>query len=482
MNRLAILAALLTAAASVPAQAPAGQSVAVGTVFDSIRLRPLAGARVRMDSSPLFTITDAEGHFRLEGIPAGPHYLRVEAPVVDTLGLALRSKIATYAEVETKLVELATPSQESLVNVSCPAVWRARGPTMLIGRIREADTGAPAVGAKVSLVWYEIVTVGGLKKTPRVREAVVGPDGVYRICGLPTELQGKAQVIRGGVTSGDVPIDFGQDLVALRSLSIAQAGTIVAQESERETDAAGKPVEKAPPPRMYGSAKLTGRVLNKANLPIEGAHVQLDGANRATLTRHNGEFTLDSLPAGTQTVSVRKLGYALTEKAVDLASRDATQVTVSMDDFVPVLETVRVNAQRESALDAVGYSGRKRGSGGWFMDGPELTNRTMSKFSDVLRMAPGISIQRQGDKQFITDSKDPVNGCVNIWIDGTQWQQLEAGDVDDFLPPGDVGALEVYSNGSTPAQFEGIARGSCSTVVVWTSRRLDRDKERNRKP
>ena len=477
MRRFPILAALVAAASGLTAQVLPGQSAAVGTVFDSIRLRPLAGARIRLDSSGLFAVADADGRFRLEGISAGPHYLRVEHPLVDSLGLAIRTPVAPFGAVETKIVEIATPSQETMVNTSCSSVWRSRGPTMLTGRIREADTGAPAIGAKVSLVWYEIATVGGIRKTPRVREAPVGPDGVYRICGLPAELEGKAQVIRGGVTSGDVPIIFGQDLVGLRSLSIAQAGTVITEETAPQTDSVGKPAAQAPPPRMYGTAKLTGRVLNKASAPIEGAHVQLDGANRATLTRANGEFTLDSLPAGTQTVSARKLGFALTETAVDLSSRDVTRVTVLMDDFVPVLETVRVTASRERALDDVGFAGRKRSSGGWFMDGQEVTNRTMSKFSDVLRSAPGISIQRSGDKQYITSSRDPVNGCVKIWIDGNQWQQLEAGDVDDFLRPGEVGAIEVYSNSTTPAQFEGASRGSCSTIVVWTSRRLDRNKK-----
>ena len=95
----------------------------------------------------------------------------------------------------------------------CGAAWRARGPTALMGRVRDAESGNPAVGAKVSLVWYEIdVASGPIRRSPRVREATVGPDGIYRICGLPAELKGRAQVIRGGLTSGDVPVTFGADV------------------------------------------------------------------------------------------------------------------------------------------------------------------------------------------------------------------------------------------------------------------------------
>lgn len=481
MSRIPAIAALvLAAAAPLSAQTPAGQSVAVGTVFDSVRLRPLSGARIRLDSTTLFTVTDADGRFRLEGIPAGRHQLRVEHPLVDTLGIALRSPMANFGDLETKVIELATPSQESMVAVSCAPAFRSRGPAVLTGRIREADSGAPAVGAKVSLVWYEIATMGGVRKVPRVREVPVGPDGIYRICGLPAELEGKAQVIRGGVTSGDVPIAFGQDLVALRSMSVAQAGTVSIEPTGPGLDTTGAapttPAGQQAPPRLLGGARLTGRVVNKANQPIDGARVQLDGASRVVITRANGEFVLDSVPAGTQTVSVRKLGFAVTELAVDLSSREPSRVTLSMEDFVPVLETVRVSAGRERALDDVGYAHRKRVGTGFFMDGEEVTNRTMSKFSDVLRSAPGINVQRKGDRQFITNSRDPVNGCVKIWIDGVEWVQYEAGDVDDYLRPGEVGALEVYSSSTTPAEYQGTGRGSCSTVVVWTARRLDRKK------
>jgi hypothetical protein len=476
VSRTSFLAALAAAAiVGLPTQS-AGQSVAVGTVFDSVRLRPLVGARVRLDSSALVAVVDADGRFRLEGIPAGSHQLRVEHPVIDTLGISVRSRMVAFTESETRVFELATPSQESLVSVMCAPAWRARGPAVLVGRVREADSGAPARGAKISLVWFEISTVGGLRKEPRVRETPVGLDGIYRICGLPAELDGKAQVIRGGVTSGDVPISFGQDLVGLRSLSVAQAGTVITEAPAPTTDSAGNPTPQAPPPKIFGAAKLTGRVVNKALQPIEGAHVQLDGANRATLSRANGEFTLDSLPAGTQTVSVRKLGHALTEVAVDLSSREASRVTVAMDDFVPLLETVRVSAARTQALDDVGFSRRKRIGNGFFMDGEEVTSRQMSRFSDVVRNAPGILIQRRGDKQYITTVRDPVNGCVTIWIDGAQWQQLEPGDIDDFIRPGEVGAIEVYSPTTTPSEYSGPARGSCTTVVVWTARRLDRKK------
>jgi len=435
-------------------------------------MRPLVNARVRVDTSALTATTDSSGRFRLDGIPPGPHALRVEHPLVDTLGVVLGSPPEAYAAGETKAEDLATPAPETLIELLCSAAWRARGPAAIMGRVYEADTGTPATGAKVSLVWYEIDIKGGVRRVPRVREAIVGPGGIYRICGLPAQLDGRAQVLRGTMTSGDIPINFGQDMLALRSMSIAAPGAVAAAPvtGAPSTDSSTR----APAAPALGRARLTGRVLNKAGRPLPGARVQLEGTARAATTRANGDFTLDSLPSGTQTVTVRLLGYAPVEQAVDLAAREPASVTVMLDNFVPVLETVRVNAQRERALDDVGFARRKRTGGGWYMDGDAIKQRNAQNFSDVLRGAPGIRVSQSMNRQVIENSRDPMNGCVSIWIDGTQWQQMEPGDVDDFVKPYELAALEVYSATTTPAEYQPAGRSSCSTIVAWTIRRLDR--------
>ena len=50
---------------------------------------------------------------------------------------------------------IAVPSREFLVDLFCPAARRALGPGALVGRVREPDSDVAAVGARVSLVWYD---------------------------------------------------------------------------------------------------------------------------------------------------------------------------------------------------------------------------------------------------------------------------------------------------------------------------------------
>jgi len=471
VRRITCLAAALSALAAPPVSTPAGAqdapapASAVGVVFDSIRVRPLAGARVRVDTTSLHAITDADGRFMIQGIPAGPHELRVEHPVLDSLGIDLRTPVLMFAAGSTTLHELGTPSAERILEMVCTPAWRARGPAALVGRVREADTGLPAAGAKVSLLWYEVSLATQLRRAPRVREVTVGPDGVYRICGLPEGLEGKVQVTRGTLSGGDVAVAFGEELLAARSMTIAAPGAVVAV-SRPDSLRAG-------PAEVLGTARLTGRVLNKLGAPLVNARVQVEGTTRATATRSNGEFTLDSLPPGTQSVAVRLLGYGPVETAVELSSQVARSVTITLEEFVPVLETVRVSAQRERALEDIGFTRRKRSGLGFYLDGDAIRNRNAQYFSDVMRSVPQIRVASgaQG-RQMIQNARDPMGGCVSVWLDGTMWQQMEPGDIDDFVKPHEVGAIEVYSPTNTPAEFQG--RGGCVTIVAWTHRKLER--------
>jgi hypothetical protein len=441
---------------------PAGTSAAaVGVVFDSLRGRPLAGATIRVDSSDQITRADQDGRFRIEGIAPGGHILHVEHPLLDTIGLSLHSPRYAFAAGATVGLELVIPGQEAFVQYVCSSAWRNRGPAVLMGRVRDADTGVPATGAKVSLVWYEIQVTNAVRRSPRVREAQVGADGTYRICGLPAQLEGKVQVLRGDQTSGEIQIDFGDDVVYLRSMGLASQ-VAVAGDTTR-----------AP---ALGTARVTGRVVSNSGLPLPNARVQLEGTTRAATTRPNGDFVLDSLPSGTQSLSVRLLGYAPVEQAVDLVSSQSASVTIKLTEFVPVLEAVRVSAARERGLESIGFTRRRRAGQGYYMDDKDI-NENSTFFSDVLRTAPGIRVVPSGPNRQVITSTRGTNSCTTVWVDGTMWQSMQPGDIDDFVRPHELAAIEVYSPSTTPAEFQSQG-GNCATIVAWTYRKLDRERKR----
>ena len=466
---IAALGAVIASAQTPAPASPAGVASVRGIVTDSLHEIPLRGALVRVENTTRESVTDSLGRYRIDSVSAGQHRLLVIHPLLDTLGISLVTQPMSFAAGDDKEIFLSVPGNETLVSLLCTAARRALGPAALVGFVRDADTEAAAQGAKVSLLWYESDPLG-FKKTPRVREQQIGADGRYRICGLPETMNGKLQVFRGGVQTGEVPVELGgtsgSNLLAMRSMSISSTSQVVASAS---TDTGAKTTI------VRGRSRVTGKILNKYGQPIVGARVELQNTGAATKTRANGDFTLDSLPSGTQTLEIRQLGFAPTEVAVELSAANPQNVTVKMTDYVPVLSEMRVTANREHGLSDVGFADRKKSGMGYYLDADQLKTRQTVQFSDMLRTVPGVRVQPGGNgTNVITSSRNPTGGCVTFYVDGAPWQQMTPGDLDTYVRPEEVAALEVYNGSTTPAQFQQPGLTGCTTVVIWTERRINR--------
>jgi hypothetical protein len=458
-----------------PAAAPAaaGLSSVKGFLLDSIHNTALAKALVVIEGANRSGTTDADGHFRVDSIPPGPHRVTVLHPVLDTLGVLMRSPEMTFAAGEVKELDLSIPSPERLANIFCTSAQRSRGPAMMVGFVRDPDSNGPAIGAKVQLVFYENDVIG--RKQLRTREAVVDSTGGYKICGIPGDMSGQVQVFRNGISSGEVPAEVTNGFLALRGFTIvSQHQTVVEVKGD---SGRVKRIAK-------GSARVTGRVMDKKGQPLRDARITLQGGGTVTLSKANGEFTLDSLPSGTQAIEVRKLGYSVTEVPVELSSNNTTPATVTMSDAVPMLQTMRIEAAQDKALSDLGYLQRKQTGMGRFYDGKQINHESMS-FSDVMRIDPGLRISPTGDGRtyVITDARNASGGCVNVYVDGTYWEPMTPGDIDSYVRPNEMVAVEVYHGNETPPQFTKPGQSSCATIVVWTlARARPREAPAKRRP
>ena len=444
-----------------------------GVAVDSIHGTPLVNAVIQISGTDRVGITDSLGRFLIDSIKPGSYKVDVDHPIIDTLGIMLSTAPMTFAANEVTRVVIAVPSQEFLANRFCTPARRALGPGVLAGRVREPDSEVAAVGARVSLVWYDPdpPAIAGapvkIKKAPRVREATVGEDGTYRLCGLPEKYEGKLQAQRkDGGTTAEVSIVQEDGLLALRSMSVAPLAVATT------TDSTGKSAPRA----LKGSARVIGRVINKQGAPLGNARVTLNGTDASTVTRASGDFVLDSLPAGTQAITVRHLGYAPTEQTVELSSRTPARVTVQMGPYVPELTPVEVVSRMDQGLERVGWTQRKKGAaGGTFMGPDQIEARKAVQFTDLLTTTPGIRVNGTMGRMYIETTRNAGRaGCVNIYVDGSRWQQIEAGDLDAFLRPQEVAAIEVYPSGTAmPVEFQSTG-GDCAAVVVWTKLNVNR--------
>jgi hypothetical protein len=442
-----------------------------GVAYDSVHSEPLIGAFLGVEGSTRMGMTDSVGQFLVDSIPPGSHRVLVDHPILDTLGISLATPPMDFAANTVTRTLINLPGPETLIGLFCPAARRALGPGAIVGRVREPDSDVAAVGARVSFVWYDPDPPGlpaGIKPTkrpPRVRETVVAADGTYRLCGLPGTFEGKLQAQRkdGGATA-EVTLSQSEGLLTLRSMSVAPLPVVATRDT-----AGGKPV-----PVTRGAARVLGKVVNKNGAPVANARVSLMGSSAATLTRANGDFVLDSLPAGTQALVVRQLGYRPTEVPVELSARAPQRVTVRLGEFVPELSPVEVVSRRDEGLRSVGFLDRKRSSaGGRFLDGDEIARRSPTQFTDIMRTMPGIRVSTDNNNQaqLVATRSAQGSGCVTVFVDGAKWQQLQPGDLDSFVQPNEVAAVEVYNGTSMPAQFSTPGE-DCAAVVVWTKTRV----------
>ncbi len=288
-------------------------------------------------------------------------------------------------------------------------------------------------------------------------------------------MTGKVQVFRNGVSSGEVPIEVSKG-IALRAFSI-----VAQHQSIAEVKGDSGKVRKV----AKGSARVTGIVTDKGGKPLEGARVALQGGGSPTITGARGEYTLDSLPSGTQALDVRKLGYGVTDvrgrasRRTTPAKHDDHDVRLRPDAGHRRCASRRRRTRRSPA--AVGYLGSARTPGiGSFLDGDRHQPSGVRRlFSDVMRMVTWACawIQPSGDGRtsVITDSRSASNGCVNYYVDGMPWTTMTPGDIDNFVRPDEMVAVEVYHGSETPPQYSPPGQSGCASIVVWTVARVRPD-------
>jgi hypothetical protein len=457
----------------------------VGTVYDSVHLAPLAGAAVFLEGSSRPGLTNDRGGFALDSIPAGVYRLRVEHVLLDSIGVAMVTDTFRLADDETRTLALSVPASETLVALSCPARTRVLGPSAIIGRLLDADTNQPVDSASVSFAWSELV-LRTMRREPRVRGVRTGADGMFRICGVPNQVEGTLQASKGRITTAEVRVTFQGEPLMIQGLRIGNTATVA---SATDSAAIARAAEQATGPRFSavnvqkGEAVLTGRVVGANGQPIVNARVEVEGTVSRVLTRENGEFTLTELPSGTQKVVARQLGYEPVEKPVELSARTPATVTIVMSKPAQVLATVRVEAEQDRGLERLGFNQRKRAMSGTFLTGDDVMKRGPNMLTDVFRTVPGLRVVPAGMNEYKVENARSTGlgaNCVKFILDGASFEAVFPGDVDRMIPPYNVAAIEVYQGSATPIQFQVAGASACATVVIWSKYRAEQGNRQRR--
>jgi hypothetical protein len=456
--------------------APSPFGAITGVVVDSLHGRPLSGAQISVEGLNTLAMTDSIGRFRIDSVPPGKYRIGVFHPLLDSLGLSIASPQLRVAADSTLSVIFATPSALTFIRLVCGTIqidtMAGIGPSVVIGRVLDAETEAPAGGVKVTLMWTDIQAGAniGVHRIQRVRDTTTAPSGEFRFCHLPPGLNGVARVAAGKDDSGAVsrPLTLNGRLVVPLVLHVPGTakpaangttnGTINTTHGTASPDGSSLP--------SAGSV-LTGRVTRSDGTgPFAGAQVTVLGSRVTTVTDDSGAFTLRGLPAGSRTLAVRAVGWEPVTIAVDLAAHEPRQVVVPLRIKTATLQAVVVTAALNAGLRRVGFDSRKHMGIGHFLGPDDIEQRGPFEFVDIMNGMAGIARHPgPNGEDYLTGTRGG-SACVSYVVDGTPYVEMTQGDINTFLRPEQVGAVEVYQAGESPAQYAYSPRQSVIVTEV----------------
>ncbi|HUQ18087.1 MAG TPA: carboxypeptidase-like regulatory domain-containing protein [Gemmatimonadaceae bacterium] len=449
-----ILTALVCCAVSIAhAQLPSASitlepATIQGVALDSLHRGPLRGALLTVHGTTRAAMSDSLGRFRIDSVPPGAYQVDVLHPVLDTIGVGLRTPVLNLEPGKTFLLTVAVPSARTVVAARCTPQEMRIGPGAVLGFVQFAESEQPAGGARVALEFVEVrISRSGVESIPMRREGVVTPSGHFKICALPSETSGAITAFNAADTTGSIGV--------------------------RVSPVMGVAAFELPDPpstsTRAGRTSVTGRVVDAGGSGLVRARVSIVGDSSVALTDSAGRFTLGNLRPGTRMLAARRLGFAPVEMPVALHSREPVDLTIRMSERVAMLDTVKVTARRDIDLARVGFSDRKRTGTGYYLGPDQIERSSAYDLPSLLSTAPMLRRVNDGGRMVVTGrSRGTGPGCVTYYLDGREW--IGAG-IEDFIRPEEVSAIEVYSSNFTPPQFsKGIT--DCETVVIWTKQRV----------
>lgn len=310
----ALVLALLVGAG--PAQALHGQAGTArlrGMVFDSTEMRVLGGARVAVLGTTVSGDTDDDGKFELPGIPAGSHWVSFFHPRLQALGVSPPSRQVAFSEGGTVELELAVPSERTLLMGWCMAEQPGPGYGALAGVVVDSLTGVPLPRAVVT------ATLASRRPgDPPAVETRTDESGYYRLCAVPAGREVRVQAHFGqsaGLTASTVVASGGaeiQDLVLLMSAEGTLVGTVM-DYTTRE--------------------------------PLPGAVVTVLGTDVRQVSDADGNFLLAGLPPGRHLVATQYLGYSPRTDSVTVFSQETVDIEIRMTTQAIEVEGLVVTAR-----------------------------------------------------------------------------------------------------------------------------------------
>ena len=441
------------------AQTPAGRLV--GTVTDSTRAAPLAGARVSVTrlgvehETTHVATTDAKGQFAFERLDAGDYAIGFSNALLDSLEFGGPVRRVAVLPDGVARAELATPSGSTLRALACPGMTLAKGTGALLGIVTDVDSDKPLVGAQVAAMWTELTFDRGILQAMTLERsggAITDSLGQYRLCGVPTDSWLLVQVQHGERIGSAFQLSIADASgVQVRHLSFSREG---AHERAVLDSVLRDSTRRLAP--LAGTATLSGIVRGSGGRPISDAQVRVVGSAPTARTDDNGWFTLTGLPSGTHELEVRELGFPVQRLPVELR-RGRTLRREILLEGVQRLEGMRTVARRSHYEKF--ETNRRLSLTGLFLTQEQIQKRHAQNTSELFSSFAAFRVVGNGPDAVVLNAR---GGCrPNVVVDYMQFQDI------NLIPPSLIAGIEAYptTNGA-PKEFTNL----CGVIRIWVKR------------
>ena len=214
------------------------------------------------------------------------------------------------------------------------------------------------------------------------------------------------------------------------------------------------------------TASISGVVRDSANRPLDNTTVEAIPSRARARTDSAGRFVFRELENAKYTIRARRVGYVPVEWTVDLSKGGHVDVQIVFTSRLPVLDTVRVVADRAcSTRTYEGFLCRRVSAKGTFVDFDVIDTMQVFYSADLLRDVGGFTTTVRSTRTGAT--RDPVGKtCTIVLLNGvaTSWLSIPE---EPYL----ISAIEVYKDPrEIPKEFRRYTWGKerCWLVAYWT--------------
>jgi hypothetical protein len=210
--------------------------------------------------------------------------------------------------------------------------------------------------------------------------------------------------------------------------------------------------------------RLAGIVVDAQKAPIASVELTLkrEGVeDRVVASGEDGFFAFAEVPAGSVTLTARRLGYAPKSIDLKLPSSDASSpLEIVLDPIPTELRSVVVEESKQHLAEF--YARKAVSNFAKFFDQKDVKKRNPLYLSDLLRSVAGSTFSSDGG-----GNKILLRGCKPmVWVDG---MRAPGAELDEVARPSDIAGIEVYpSNAGLPAGYQDRNNRMCGAIIVWT--------------